>query len=574
MSIRKRKICHGRKLVWALSVNFMALSCGCGDFFAQKPTEIQSRRIREEVRTIRRVADPNIPIPDIYQAPPKIVEQMVGGGSEWKLFYFCRHHTAGQLSEMVNQQFAHKVFDEKGKSTTLADYTVSSNPATNQLVARCPTRNDIDAVLEFLEMVDVPPIQVKIDCLISEIYADKTLDWETTLEIGDLLGEDITMGGSAQLWGSDVIDLVQEHPPLPAFPGASLREVARSKMGLKIGYLSEKHDFLALVDLLESKGYLKVLMNPSLEVVNGQKARIESSEKVPLEQVFLRDRDGFVESRLEYIDVVDALEVIPHVFADGYIGLETTALIGSKSVPEGVKQVRIVTKREIYNKENRIRQGESLVIGGIRKSEEHSVVRGVPLLKDIPGLGVLFSSKDYEERAVETIFILTPTISTGGIPNAEMVERIRRKHQRPEYPDEIQDAIKDPLGFDAREEEHERKLQELEKQQREAAIEKQKARRGLREAEAEVQQATAAVQKAREEVVKAQQSAEAEKKKAAEAVSQAEEATTKAERIRAEAEKAMAEAEKAKAEAEKAIAEAERAKAEAIAKAEENTENE
>lgn len=325
-------------------------------------------------------------------------------------------------------------FDKKGKSTTIPDYTISSNLPTNQLIVRCPNHPDVEAVLELLEMVDVPPIQVKIDCLISEIYADKTLDWETTIEIGDLLGEDISLGGSARLFGSDVLALITEGTTLPAFPGASLREVARAKMGLKIGYYSTAHDFLAVVDLLESKGYLKVLMNPSLEVVNGQKARIQSSERVPLEKMYLHDREGFVETKTEYVDVIDALEIVPHVFADGYIGLETTALIGSKNVPEGVKQIRIVTKREIYNQENRIRQGQSLVIGGIRKSEEHSVVHGVPFLRDIPLLGVLFSSKDYEERAIETIFILTPTISSGGIPNKEMVEELRKKHQRPDLP--------------------------------------------------------------------------------------------------------------------------------------------
>lgn len=565
MSIRNIRICCNKIVDWAVIICVMGSFCGCGDFFAQKPTELQSQRIRRDVGTIRTVADSNIPMPDIYQAPPKIVEQTVGGGKEWKLFYFCRHHTSGQLAAMVNEQFAHKLFDEKGKSTTAADYTVSSNPATNQLVARCPTKDDIDAVLEFLEMVDVAPIQVKIDCLISEVYADMTLDWETTVEIGDLLGEDITAGGSARLWGSDVLNLVQENPPLPAFPGASLREVARSKMGLKIGYFSQEHNFLALVDLLESKGYLKVLMNPSLEVVNGQKARIESSEKVPLEQVFLHDRDGFVETRTEYVDVVDALEITPHVFADGYIGLETTALIGSKNIPEGVKQIRIVSKREIYNKENRIRQGESLVIGGIRKSEEHSVVRGVPFFKDIPILGVLFSSKDYEERAVETVFILTPTISTGGIPNKDMVEQLRRKHERPDYGKDLQDTIMDPLGLGAHEQQQRKKLQELDEQRRQASLEKRQARRDLRDAQAELEVATAAAQKARQQATQAQQSAEAEKKEAATAISEAEKAVAEADKIKAQAQKAMAEAEKTRAEAEKAIAEAQKAKAEAVA---------
>lgn len=435
--------------IFIISIALLGV-CGCGEHFAHKPAAMESQRIRSELREVIPVPDANVHIPVRYSDPPKIVKQIVGGSEEWKLFYFCRHHSVDQLADIVNDQFASKLFDKKGKETKIADYKVSRLLPTNQLIVRCPAAEDVQAVLATLEIVDVPPIQVRIDCLISEVYADMTMDWETTVEIFDLLGEDITAGGSALPWGDDVLDLIQERPPLPAFPGASLREVARAKMGLKVGYMSLEHNFLAVVDILESKGYLKILMNPSLEVVNGQKARIESMEHVPLEQTFLRDRNDNIETRMEYVDVVDALEVTPHVFADGYIGLETTALIGSKNLPDGVKQIRVVSKREIYNKENRIRQGQSLVIGGIRKSEESTVVRGVPFLKDIPIIGVLFSSKDAEERATETIFILTPTISTGGRPNSEMVDIVRKKQLRRGPTSDIYEEAINPLGHQGR----------------------------------------------------------------------------------------------------------------------------
>ena len=153
-----------------------------------------------------------------------------------------------------------------------------------------------------------------------------------------------------------------------------------------------------------------------------------------------------METKTEYEDVVDSLEITAHVFADGYIGLETTIVLGSKNTPEGVKQVPIITRKEITNKENRIRQGESLIIGGMRKNEEFAVVRGVPILKDIPLIGFLFSSEDTEQRAVETIFILTPTISTGGRSNEEVMKEIQRKHE-PTSPKGLSEMIADPFGF-------------------------------------------------------------------------------------------------------------------------------
>jgi hypothetical protein len=555
MSIKKSSAIKGRAkmLIGLLWVIFLS---GCGDFFDEKTTFIRSQRIRDNIREIRPVVDPNVSIPSAYKAPPKIFEQVVGGTEEFKLSYFCKHHISDKLATIVKEQFATKLFDKKGKSTSLPDYTISSNPATNHLIARCPGRKDVEAVLELLEMIDVPPVQVKIDCLISELYADDTLDWETTIQIGDLLGEDITAGGSARLFGADVLDLVTETVPLPAFPGASLREVARAKMGLKVGYISTEHDFLAIVDILESRGYLKILMNPSLEIVNGRTAKIISSEHVPLEKIFLHDREGFVETKTEYVDVIDSLEVTPHVFADGYIGLETTATIGSKSIPHGVKQIRIVSKREIYNQENRIRPGESLVIGGIRKSEEHSVVRGVPLLKDIPLLGILFSSKDYEDRAVETMFILTPTISSGGIPNQEMVEELRRKHERTDYSSGLQDTLLDPFGLKVREKEHALKLQELEQKHLEMAGERETLRRKLREAQSETERSVTEAQETKEREDKAKRLAEEEKKKAQEAVTQTEKAKAEIEKLKAKVQKAKGDAKKSKEEAERIKAEA------------------
>ncbi|OHB60830.1 MAG: hypothetical protein A2167_00800 [Planctomycetes bacterium RBG_13_46_10] len=420
---------------------------GCGDFLGEKAASIQSQSILNDLSTIKATPEPNIPIPEIYKQSPKIVEQVVSGKPDWKLFYFCKYHTSEELKLIIQAQFATQIFDEKGKSTTVTDYTVSSNPATNQLIVRCPTKDDIDAALQVLQEIDIPPIQVKINCLISEIYADKTIDRETTIEIRDLLGEHISLIPGARSFGSDVMELLEESDVLPAFPGASIREIGRAKMGLKIGYLSTKHNFITLVDLLESRGYLKILMNPTLETVNGKPATVSSSQHVPLEKIttYVPTQSQYtLETRTEYIDVVDSLKITPHVFADGYIGLETDIVLGSKLTPEGVKQLPIITKKEIENKENRIRPGESLVIGGIRKSEKRDVVRGVPFLQDLPLLGFLFSGRDFEERAVETLFVLTPTISTGGVPNQQMIEEIRKKHE-PAVPKENSKTVTEPV---------------------------------------------------------------------------------------------------------------------------------
>ena len=434
MSQRRQKVRGGRWLIAAVAVIVMLGIGGWGSIFAQTDTEHEAEKtIRDLKIDLTAAPEPNVPMPEIYKGPPEIIKQTVGGADEFKLFYFCKYHTSNELQKIIHEQYATKLFNEKGKSTQVSDYTVSSNPATNQLIVRCPLKEDAEAVLQTLEHVDVPPIQVKIDCLVSEVYADLTFDRETTIAIENLFGESVTLDPAGTAFGADVQQLVKDDEYLPAFPGASLREVARSRMGLNIGYLEPDdpgHTFTLLVDLLESRGYLKILMNPTLEVVNGGTATVFSSQQVPIDRTTIRStQSDYLEISTRYEDVIDSLKVTAHVFADGYIGLETEVILGSKNTPEGVKQIPIITKKEIQNKQNRIRQGESLVIGGLRKNEEFAVVRGIPILKDIPLLGYLFSSEDTESRAVETIFILTPTISTDGRPPQQILDQVKEIHQ-------------------------------------------------------------------------------------------------------------------------------------------------
>jgi hypothetical protein len=302
----------------------------------------------------------------------------------------------------------------------------------------------------------------------------------------------------------------------------------------------------------------------------------------------------------EYQWVEDTLTVTPYVFSDGSIGLKTDITIGSRSKPEGVTQTSIITERSIKVEENRIEPGKSLVIGGMRKSEKRDVVRGVPFFKDLPIIGVLFSSKDYEEKATEIIFILTPSISSGGVEHEVIVEEIRKKHTTLKYVPGLGDILTDPLGTGVYAEHLEDKAIEAETQRvkaematMEAMLAKEQAlaaaaeaekQRAAAQTEAEKAKAQAAATKAAADVAKAQAQiemaaaaktkaeAEAEKVAAQKARTDAnaekaaaKKSRTAADAAKADAEKIKAAVKKSKAEADAAIAAAKKAKAQADA---------
>jgi Flp pilus assembly secretin CpaC len=527
MGKNRHKISRREGIFVAVTILAAVGLAGCQDWPSERATAIEAQNILRDLGRIETIPDPNVQGPAIYKSPPKKLQQTVGGTTEWKLIYFCRCHTAEEMKKIIEEQFASKIFDEKGQSKVLPNYTVTANPATNQLIVRCPLEPDIDAVMEIIKETDIPPIQVRIDCMVSELYADLTVDRETRMLIGNLFGEGVTLGGQA-----DNGNL--------AFPGAELRDPARAKFGLKIGI--SRDNFMALVDILVSRGYMKILMNPSLEVVNGETAKIQSKQHQPLQQITYTS--GAVAGGLilgtetEFYDIIDSLQITPHVYAEGYIGLETTAQIAAYLTPEGIKQTPTVTERTITNKDNRIRLGESLVIGGIRKSEKRDVVRGVPILKDIPLLNLLFSGRDFEERATEVIFILTPSISTKGKPNKDMVDMLKDRHASP-MDRGLSETVLDPLGTKARREEEERRLEKARLAQQESEAEMMAARQQAIQTGQQIQDLETEIEQNKAKMALLNQ-------KAQQAEAQAQQATAQAQKAAAEAQQAKAELQKAK----------------------------
>ncbi len=544
MNKGSRKSSCGQRIIGGLAAGVVIFVGGCGDFFAQKPAEIETQTILNELRQIPERPEVTNPLPELYREPAKKLR--VGEGV--KIFYFTKHHSAEKLARLVEAQFSAEMkSDGKGNIFYIPKYAITESPATNQLIVGCPTEEEGDEVLEFLEKVDVPPIQVNIDCLIVERFADVTMDWETTILVENLFGEEVTLGGKTD---ADTGAL------LPAFPGASLRESKRGEFGLNIGYWRNQgvsgHQFRAVVDMLISRGYLKILMNPMLETVNGQKAKVTARDNVPIEKI-VTTQNVAPYSLTEYQWVEDSLEVTPYVYSDGSIGLATKIMLGSKSKPEGVVQTSIITERTIDITENRIKPGESLVIGGITKTEERVVVRGVPFFKDIPLLGVLFSSKDFEEKGTEVIFILTPSISSGGVKYADMLEQVRDKLASPEYELGLEKVVTDPFGTAAY-------TELVEQQASEAEFERFRAQTRHAEALEDVALVKERLYKTAEQVL-------AEKSKTAKAHSEVEKFRQEVEKLKAEAvaERTKADAAKkelSEAQGKLAQAEQERVKAE------------
>ncbi len=175
---------------------------------------------------------------------------------------------------------------------------------------------------------------------------------------------------------------------------------------MTLGILHEnigKNILYAQLTALEQEGKLNILSKPSITTMDHRKAIIESGKEVPFQTI----EDG--EVKIEWKKAVIKLEVIPHVINGEVVRLE---IITHKDELDWTNTVlgnpTIITK----NAETKVAlyDGQTTVIGGLNKEKLQDGEAGVPWLKDIPGLGMLFRSTSKSQDMEELLIFITPHI--------------------------------------------------------------------------------------------------------------------------------------------------------------------
>ncbi len=119
----------------------------------------------------------------------------------------------------------------------------------------------------------------------------------------------------------------------------------------------------------------------------------------------------------EFKDVKLELKVKPHITPDNSILLQVQAT--KEELDPTIPSVEGVpgTDKKEAKTNVLIKDGETIVIGGIYKTTTNNSETGLPLLKDIPLLGWLFKHKSKEKTVNELLIFITPRIVKGGVGN-------------------------------------------------------------------------------------------------------------------------------------------------------------
>lgn len=191
----------------------------------------------------------------------------------------------------------------------------------------------------------------------------------------------------------------------------------------------------ALLSAAESEGNIKIISRPSVVTLNNVASTIQSLRilrvTLPTSTNIASGTGAAAGSAVatESIRVGIILTVTPQVSSDGFvlmnINVKSSSLGGQSSgsvVPDELSREALSNVL--------VRDGETIVIGGIMKDTSATSESGIPYLKDIPVLGWLFKNIRWQKDFEELMVFITPRIIAGGsenLPNAEQLWREQMK---------------------------------------------------------------------------------------------------------------------------------------------------
>lgn len=328
------------------------------------------------------------------------------------------------LSATDANEFIQPLLSEVGKASARGAVQpgmkpeVSNNGADDYAFAPRLVVNDfpenLDAIATLLRELDTPPQQVLVEATILQtaLNEDNAFGVDFTV-IGSLNFTDLTSPLAAVnnlLSGKDSAKGFQ--PPDNKAQAASTNVGNTSAPGgLKIGVISD--DISVFLRVLDEVTDTTVLARPKVMALNRQRAEVHVGTKVGY--LSTTSTETTTTQNVQFLDTGVQLIFRPFISTDGMIRLELKPSVSdfrlrdvTDSTGNSVTIPDELTNQVLTNV--RVKDGQTLVLGGLFKERFQTTRRQVPLLGDVPLLGAAFRGQDDTVNRSEIIFLITPSI--------------------------------------------------------------------------------------------------------------------------------------------------------------------
>jgi len=274
---------------------------------------------------------------------------------------------------------------------------------SNQIILSFSPRYQTQ-VLDIVRDLDRPPPQVMIQVLLAEVTLDNRFELGMEFALQNLRFSETAVADANGILQSSHFDVV----------GGTDLGAAASSGGLGgFSFTITGEDFNFLVRSLQSDSKLEVLQRPMIMCQDNQDASINVGQSVPFLTGSQTTDNGQVNSTIEYKDIGVKLDVTPHINPDGFVYMKVKPEI-SQLTPSTITFGNGITS-PIFSKRDAettvvVKDGETVVIGGLITTSEQESENKVPILGDLPGVGVLFRATTRTKQKTELLIVLTPRV--------------------------------------------------------------------------------------------------------------------------------------------------------------------
>jgi len=325
-----------------------------------------------------------------------------------RIVYSVVNGTAADLQATLQDYFDQDAqrIDRLGDSVSAQarmdqEVQVVAYEESNQLVLSTSPRYRRQ-VLDLIEQLDQAPPQVMIQVMIAEVTLDDRFEMGMEFALQQLrFSETATPGGNGILQSTH----------FDAIGGTDLGAAGSGLGGVSFTLTGE--DFNFLVRALQSDSRLEVIQRPSVMCQNNQTANISVGQDVPTVTGSTIGIGGQATSQVQYQKVGIILDVEPHINPDGFVYMNVrpeVSSISDSSVNIGNGAVLPIFNSRSAETTVAVKDGETVIIGGLITTIDNESESKVPVLGDLPGIGAAFRSTVRTKNRTELLIALTPQI--------------------------------------------------------------------------------------------------------------------------------------------------------------------
>ena len=279
--------------------------------------------------------------------------------------------------------------------------TVNVDKRTNTVIIK-DISGVIDEAVALIKALDTQTPQVMIEAKIVEANLDFARELGSTWSFGSQPYVDGFSPGALRTdLGSENFKFAGENNVVVGNP---ITSAATGTVNFGAFLLDDKMKVDVHIQAMEQAGEGKVISSPRIVTLDNREAIIEQGVSIPFQTFESGD------AKLEFIDAVLSLQVTPHITTDKSIimALEVARNAPDSSVPTPTGSPAIAKNQA--KTETLVKDGQTLVIGGIYTIEKSTRESRVPYLSKIPFLGKAFKSRQVSDKRKELLIFVTPRI--------------------------------------------------------------------------------------------------------------------------------------------------------------------